>query len=221
MLLISCNIDTRPVGPEQRESRSVDIDKAERLRVRLRMPVGELNVRGGAQKLVEAEFAYNVADWKPDFHYRSGTAADLTVEQHGPTSTSGNAKNRWDLRFNDTIPVDLGVELGAGEARLDLGRVTLDELGIHMGAGTLDLDLRGAPKKDYSVRIQGGVGTATVYLPKDVGISATASGGIGDISVTGLKKRGDHYVNETYDQSTVRIRLDIKGGVGTIKLIAD
>ena len=90
-----------------------------------------------------------------------------------------------------------------------------------MGAGNLRLDLRGTPAKDYSVRIRGGVGDATVYLPKDVGITARATGGLGDISATGLRKSGDLYVNDSSETARVKIRLDIQGGVGSLKLIAE
>jgi len=115
----------------------------------------------------------------------------------------------------------LRIEFGAGEAQLNLGSLDLRSVDIQIGAGTLRLDLRGAPTKDYSVRIRGGVGEATVYLPKEIGISATAVGGIGDISVTGLRKSGERYVNDSYERAAVRIRLDIKGGVGSIRLIAE
>jgi predicted membrane protein len=111
--------------------------------------------------------------------------------------------------------------LGAGEGRLDLGDLNLRGVDVEMGAGTLVLDLRGNPTQDYSVRVRGGVGEATVHVPKDVGISATASGGLGSIQVTGLEKRGDRYVNDAEGRSGVRIRLDIVGGVGEIKLIAE
>jgi hypothetical protein len=211
-----------PAGPEQHESRSIDLDKAERVRAELKMPVGELEVRGGAPKLLDADFTYNVAAWKPDIRYSStGTAGDLILEQRGPTASSGNTKNRWELRFNDSVPLDLRVEFGAGEARLNLGSLNLRSVNIEMGAGTLGMDLRGAPRQDYSVRIRGGVGEATVHLPKDIGISAVASGGIGDISVTGLRKDGNRYVNDAYERAGVRIRLDIQGGVGSIRLIAE
>jgi hypothetical protein len=60
-----------------------------------------------------------------------------------------------------------------------------------------------------------------VHLPKEIGISATASGGLGNISVTGLRKSGDHYVNDAYERASVRIHLDIQGGVGSVKLIAE
>ena len=53
-----------------------------------------------------------------------------------------------------------------------------------LAPGEVDADLRGNPKRSYDVRINGGVGQATIHLPKSVGISATAVGGIGEINVT-------------------------------------
>ena len=52
------------------------------------------------------------------------------------------------------------------------------------------------------------------------GVIAKAQGGLGNVSARGLSKRGDHYVNSAYEESPVTIQLDIKGGIGEIKLIA-
>ena len=223
MALGACgSMETSPAGPEQHESRSVDLDKSERVRAELKMGSGELDVRGGAQKLLDADFTYNVAGWKPDVRYSStGDSGDLVVEQPKSSSSTGHAKNHWDLRFNDNVQLDLKTEFAAGEARLNLGGLNLRGLNIEIGAGTLRLDLRGKPAKDYSVRIRGGVGEATVYLPKNAGISASVSGGLGDVSVTGLRKSGDIYINDGAETAAAKIRLDIQGGVGSIKLIAE
>jgi hypothetical protein len=223
LALSACSgVITSPAGPEQRESRSVDLDKSERVRAELKMGTGELDVRGGSQKLLDADFTYNVPSWKPDLRYTSsGGTGDLILEQPGSTTSTGNTTNHWDLRFNDRTPLDLKVEFGAGEARLNLGSISLSAVNIEIGAGTLRLDLRGAPTKDYSVRIRGGVGEATVYLPKDVGIAANVTGGLGEISATGLRKNGDLYVNDSSQTAKTRIRLDIQGGVGSIRLIAE
>jgi hypothetical protein len=222
LILSSCWGNVTPTGPEQHESRSIDLDKSERVRAEIKMPFGELDLRGGAEKLLDADFTYNVPGWKPDIQYRPGApAGDLVLEQRGPKIARGNTKNRWDLRFNEKVPVDLRVQLGAGEARLDIGSLSLRSVELEMGAGTLRMDLRGTPSKDYSVRVRGGVGEATIYLPKDIGVSATVSGGLGEISVSGLRESGDRYVNDAYDRAAVRIRLEVQGGVGSIKLIAD
>lgn len=221
-IFINCGGRNEPAGPQEHESRSVDLDKAERVRAVIKMAFGELNVRGGADKLLNADFTYTGAALKPDVQYRSsGSAGDLTVETRAGSPSGGSLKNRWDLRLNDRVPIDLRVEFGAGEADMNLGTLSMRSAEITMGAGTLKLDLRGKPANDYSVRVTGGAGEAIVYLPKDVGVSARASGGLGDISVQGLRKRDENYVNDAWDRAGVRIRLDIQGGVGSIKLIAE
>ena len=67
----------------------------------LEIGAGELNLTGGADRLMEADFAYNVADWKPEVNYEvSGDTGDLSVQQgrgDGPTIT-GDARNEWNIR---------------------------------------------------------------------------------------------------------------------------
>jgi predicted membrane protein len=92
---------------------------------------------------------------------------------------------------------------------------------VEMGVGQLDLDLRGAPQRDYDVRIRGGVGEATIRLPRDVGVSAEANGGIGSVHTEGLRREGAHWVNDAYDRAKTTIHLDVQGGIGAINLISD
>ena len=223
LALTACgSINSTPAGPDQNESRSLDLDKSEKVRAELKMGAGELDVSGGAPKLLNADFTYNVPSFKPGLRYTSSAGTgDLILQQPGSSTSNGNTKNHWDLHFNDTVPLDLNVEFGAGEARLNLGSLSLRGLNVQMGAGTLRLDLRGTPAKDYSARIRGGVGEATIYLPASVGISASATGGLGEVVVTGLRKEGNLYVNDANQTAKVKIRLDIQGGVGSIKLIAE
>ena len=220
--MAGCTFHSERAGPDRTESRSIELDQSERVRVHLKIPAGELKVRGGAQKLMQANFTYNVEDWKPDVRYSSSAGAGvLDIEQHGSGHT-GNMTNRWDLSFNNTVPLDLRAELGAGTAEMDLGSLNLRSVDVSLGAGTVQLDLRGAPKQNYSVRIRGGVGEATVRLPKDIGVTARASGGLGGISTRGLHQNGNGaYENDAYEHAAVRIHLDIQGGIGAINLISE
>jgi len=221
VFLVGCEISTVPVGPTRHESQSVELDKSEMARVELRMGAGNVNIKGGSPKFVEADFTYNVASWKPEFRYTSsGIHGDLLIEQPSHSRVHGGSTNyTWDLRFNDEKPVDLTIHFGAGEADLSLGSMSLRSLDVEMGVGELKLDLRGNPKRSYDVRIRGGVGEATVYLPKDAGIEADAQGGIGGISAAGLRKEEGRYVNDAYGSAKTRIHLNIRGGIGAINLI--
>jgi predicted membrane protein len=104
---------------------------------------------------------------------------------------------------------------------LNLGDLTLRRANVEMGVGELKMDLRGAPKSDYEVNVRGGVGEATIYLPENVGIDAHVEGGIGDIRAPGLSKRDGRYVNDSYGRAKTTVRLDIRGGIGSINLISN
>lgn len=224
VLLAGCNFTPAITGPTEHETRSIDLDKAEMVRVELKMGAGELKVNGGSPKLMDADFTYNIPSWKPELRYSfTGVRGDLTIEQPGMNAAhTGKTKYVWDLRFNNDVPLDLMVHLGAGEGEMNLSSISLRSVDIEMGAGQLKLDLRGHPKRDYDVRMRGGVGEATIYLPKDVGISADVKGGIGSIDVQGLHKDDSgHYVNDAWEKAKVKIHLDVRGGVGEIKLIAE
>ncbi len=220
LLLTGC--EHAEVGPTQHESTHIDLDKSEMTRVELKMAAGELNVDGGAVKLADGEFTFNVAAWRPRVDYRStGVRGDLTIEQTEPLSGIGDTKNRWDIKLNDGVLMDLVANLGAGEARMNLGSLSLRNVELQMGAGEVKMDLRGNPKRSYDVRVNGGVGEATIYLPASVAIDATAQGGIGEIDVRGLEERNGHWVNPAKENSPVKIHVDVKGGVGQINIVAE
>jgi N-terminal domain of toast_rack, DUF2154 len=217
VLLAGC--DER-FGELQHESKVVELDKSELTRVDLKMSAGELHVQGGSPKLLEADFTYNVPGWKPQVEYHStGVRSDLEI--FNPPDAAPHGNNRWDLRLNDNVLMDVVTHLGAGEAHLNLGSLMLRSVEVNIGAGQMDLDLRGHPTRSYDVQVHGGVGQANVYLPASVGIIATASGGIGNINVRGLENRNGRWVNAAQELSPVTIRVNVSGGVGEIDLVAE
>lgn len=220
--LSGCVIETSR-GPTRHESRSIERESIQRLSVNLNIGAGDLRIRGGAQKLAQADFTYNVDAWKPEFQYEgTGSHGNLTISQPGHNhSHIGSIRYEWNLALNNDIPVDLIMHFGAGEAQLDLGSLALRSVEVEMGVGQLQMDLRGRPKHDYDVHIRGGIGEATVRLPGTVGVWAEGSGGIGEIRAEGLRRVGSHWVNDAYEDSKTRIHVDVRGGIGSIKLISD
>jgi predicted membrane protein len=202
--------------------KTIELDKTTADRVQIKMGAGTVNLRGGSSNLMDADFKYNVPGWKPIIKYEAnGDRGDLTIEQpSGQHSGLGNHVYTWDIQLNDQKPLSVNMEFGAGECNINAGTLTLESMDVNMGVGKMQLDLRGTPKKDYEVRIRGGVGEATIYVPTTVGVVANASGGLGAIDAKGLQKRGDRYVNDAYEKNAnVSVRLDISGGIGAIHLI--
>jgi hypothetical protein len=208
------------VGEPVHATKVLELDKSEMTRVELKLGAGELRVSGNSAKLLEADFDYNSPGWKPEVDYHStGVRGDIQISNSASTAPHGESK--WNLRFNDSVLMDLVVKMGAGEAHLNLGSLNLRSVAFNLGAGEVDVDLRGNPKRSYDVQINGGVGQATVHVPSSVAISATAVGGIGEINVRGLEKRGGRWINPLHENAPVTIRLDVKGGVGQIDLVAE
>jgi hypothetical protein len=209
------------VGKMHEESKSIDPKNAQSARAQLTMGAGELHITGGADQLMEADFSYNVSDWKPKVNYDvSGDTGELTVEQGSGEGVNlgADARNEWDISLNDEVPTDLVVQMGAGESDLDLDSLALTGVDLQMGAGKTTVDLSGDYAQSFDASIQGGVGEATVLLPSEVGVKAKAEGGLGKINAEGLQKVGDSYVNDAYGESDVNLSVDVKGGVGQINL---
>lgn len=207
---------------EVHQVESVERQSAESVRVRIEMGAGELKLSGGASKLLEADFDYSGAEGKPDVRYDvTGNQGHLTITQAGAGVHFGRTRNNWDMRLANDVPMELKIEMGAGQGSLRLGGLLLTKLDVEMGAGQATVDLTGNWKKDLDAKIEGGVGTATIRLPKNVGVRVHAAGGIGSINAHGLEREGDVYVNDAYGKSPVTLRLNVAGGVGTINLMPE
>jgi hypothetical protein len=201
------------------ESRSVALGAAKRVKVSLEMKAGELKITGGAQPLLDADFTYNVPRWKPEVKYEvNGDVGNLELKQPESGGALGNTRYEWDLRLNNKVPMQITADMGAGRATLMLGGLSLSKLELNMGAGETTVDLTGNWKNDFSGQINGGVGRATLRLPRDVGVRVVAEGGLGAINAHGLHKQGDAYVNDEYGKSPVTLNLEVAGGVGEINL---
>ncbi|HMD85129.1 MAG TPA: toast rack family protein [Terriglobia bacterium] len=216
-----CNLggDRVTTGETRKESKAVALGAAQSVRVSMSMKAGELKVEGGATDLLDADFTYNVPEWKPEVRYDvSGGVGNLEVEQSGSGASGGNTRNEWDVHLSSKAPMEMTVNMGAGRATLTLSGLALSRLELNMGAGETTVDLTGNWKKDLSAQIHGGVGRATIRLPRDVGVHVVAQGGLGSINASDFHKQGDAYVNDQYGKSPVTLQVEVEGGVGEINL---
>lgn len=206
------------------DHQTIDYGNASSANVDIQMPAGDLQVSGGAAKLLDADLNYNQAFGAPQFSYNVDAGeSDVVIRQpeqsnihFEPFGSGGD--NHWNVRLGNNVPMELKIEIGAGRGRLDLGSLPLTKLNLQMGAGSVTADLRGNWKNDLDAHIQGGVGSATILLPKNVGVEIHANGGIGSVNAHGLQKDGDRYVNDAYGKSPVTLELNIQGGIGSIDL---
>jgi len=201
----------------------LELQGAKSVRAELKMGAGQLNVNGGSGHLLNSRFMFD-RKWdspRVDYQVVDGKGHLEISQEQGGGIHFGPSDNTWDLNFNNDVPLELEVEMGAGQGNLKLRDMNVTDLQLHMGAGQVELDLTGERRSDLNVEIKGGVGQATIRLPRDVGVSAHAAGGLGSINASGMHKDGNEYRNDVYGKTTHRIRLDVEGGIGEIDLIQE
>lgn len=215
------------VGPTQTESQSIELGDADTAQVTIEMGVGELSVGGGAANLMDADFTYNVAEWKPEVAYeiRRGEG-QLNVSQPNISDVNGiptgDINYEWDLRFANDVPMSMSIDLGAGQSDLVLGDLYLTNLNVNVGVGETNIDLTGDWRESANINVQGGVGSTTVKLPNNAGVRVSTETGIGSVDVYGLIRNGDVYTNALYgEDAVVQLDITISGGVGAIRIDAE
>ena len=207
-------------GPIKETNHTVPADEIETAKVDLRMRAGELNCRGGSDQLMEARFLTTVESWVPDITYEvRGSRGILGLKQKKSKRFNlGKKKNIWELRFSDSIPLEMEMDLGAGTCRLDLTYIRLETLTIDIGVGELELRLPEDISDRVRVIVDGGIGSASIVIPEHVGARVEASGGLGSIDIDGMKKKGSKYFNNAFDYDKPYFDISIEGGIGSIEV---
>jgi N-terminal domain of toast_rack, DUF2154/Cell wall-active antibiotics response LiaF, C-terminal len=240
---LACSLPIQRTGQLQTKTETVERGAASSVDVEITMGAGELTVSGGAADLMDGEFTYNIDSWEPEVNYAvSGDQGRLTVRQP-EVEISGIPDNdvryTWDLQFTDETPLNMEINLGAGQSNIDLGTLSLGQLTMRSGAGDVTarlggsqlsqaditagvgkniLDLSGNWENDASIAVKAGIGDLTVIVPKDVGAIITVAVGLGDVNADGFRIQGDSYTNDAYGDSPVTLRVDIQRGVGQVTL---
>jgi len=197
----------------------VEPQRAKSAHAKLEMSAGQLTINGGSANLLEADFNYSDSYDEPRVEYSvADGVGQLSVSQDSRSVHIGHSENDWSLHFSKDLPLELKIDMGAGQGNLHLRDIPLTRLDLNIGAGQVDVDLTGDRKTDLTADIEGGVGQANIRLPKNVGVIVHASGGIGSIESHGLKHEGDTYTNDAYGKTPATIRLKVEGGIGQIVL---
>lgn len=225
IVLVACDNDSANsvnVGELQKESQTIELGSTEKATVTLEMGAGELRVKGGSAELVDADFTYNVALWKPIVTSSNGSVKITTPENTTINSISAKnldeMRNEWNIRLNDSVALDLAISLGAGSSTLNLAGLNLRSAAIETGAGETVLDLSGDWQHDATIEMDAGVGELRIIVPSDVGVSAEITKGLGTISADGFTKDGDTYTNSAHGSAAVTLTLNIDAGIGEITL---
>ena len=220
---ISCGLlNTTSVNDLRSEVQAIDLGPASTAKVLIEFGAGQLKVEGGADKLIEATFRYNVDDWKPQVSYNvNGSQGELVVNNRGDANklpVGLEVINEWGIRLNNGVPLDLEIHTGAGESTLDLSALEASNLRVEVGAGTTNLNLSGNWDHDVSADIHGGVGKLSIQLPADMGVRVHMDTALVNVTANGLIIEEGGYVNQAFGSAAHTLTLNLQAGVGSVIL---
>ncbi len=179
---------------------------------------GNIEIRGGATGLIEGDLDY--IGEAPKLQYRrSGSRAAVSVGGGLSGRRSGDAPPRWLLKFNDSIPVSLSIDAGAGRADLDFSTVKLTGLDMDMGAGQFRVTFG-----DHGIRtdvsIDTGASDITLVVPASAGVRVKVSGAAtgGNLEASGLTRSNGYWVSSNFGTAKSVIEVRVSSAVSRVNI---
>jgi hypothetical protein len=192
---------TLRVGTARRDdSRSLDEKSAGELRVGLtpRAPL-DLELHLGA---VKADL--DLSRLRIDHLKVESGASEATVRFDVP-----NAERMRALDF------DVGA---ASLTATRLANANADNIRVKAAVGSVDLDFGGSWSQDVELALDMQLGSASLRVPRDVGVRVDASRMLMGFEHDGLTKRGDAWYSDNWDSARYKLRVQSRMLVGRLEL---
>ena len=182
---------------------------------------GRLKVRGGSasDRLVEGQF-YHRGHEPETIANSQGNTMDVSLSRRGSSVGLGQRnRERWIVKLNESIPVNLTLDAGGAQVRLDLADIVLNKLDLETGAADIDVIL-GAKSSEITCDVNCGAASIDMVIPAGAGLridreSALSSFSTGDLE---LVEQGNLMETPDFDAHSVRILLKIESGVSSLRI---
>jgi hypothetical protein len=212
------------LGEPDKETASQNVtmpQDAERYAVDIDFSAGRVYLDGETRDLMDASFE-TPAGHGPRVDLSEGDTAELTVTSDRwtvPFGMSGNSQT-WRMSFNNRLPADFVIDLGAAQAELDFGGINLETLNLSGGAAQADLRF-GANVDQLTADIDMGAAGIKIRLPQGSAVRLDYDAGVSALDVPDdLRSRGDGmYETDGYADADRRILLNIDSGASDIEVL--
>lgn len=124
----------------------------------------------------------------------------------------------WDLGLTPAIPVDLEVNMGAGQADLNLNGLQLRSLDVNLAVGQTLVRL--PAKGQFNGAIKGAIGQITVVVPAGMAVRIHATPLLGErlVPASYLREGDDVFVSPDYEKADNRVELDLGLAIGQLQV---
>jgi hypothetical protein len=182
----------RQIAAGPLESKTLDVEQgdADRVQASVKFGGGRLDIRGGSDVLLKAEFVYNVDSLEPEITYDVQDKQGILLVEHETDpirldqlgrSVRGELRNEWTLSFAEGVPLDLRLDVGASAGEIELGGLAIENLDLTTGAADLRLGFeKPNPERLSSLHIYSGAAKLELHELGNANLDElTFDGGLG------------------------------------------
>jgi len=212
-----------PESAGETEEAVIPLAEATRGRIRLGHGAGRLQIDASASSgaLVSGSFAGGVQQKSR----RDGD--ELNVELRPPSGLFmpfpplwipfARGGLVWNVGLSKSVPLSLDIRAGAGEIRLDLTDLQVEELNVQTGASSAEVKLP-AHAGYTRVEAKGGLTSLKIEVPEGVAARIRATGGLAGISVDRSRFPRTGGVNQSpdYDSAQNKVDIHVTTGLGSL-----
>jgi hypothetical protein len=109
-----------------------------------------------------------------------------------------------------------------GAARFEatgLGNLNTANLEIRGGVGDIVLDFTGEWPADMRARIEMGLGSLTLRLPRGLGVQVNRGGALSSFDAQELVRRGSSYYSVGFDDATRKLTIALEASLGSTRIV--
>jgi hypothetical protein len=217
------------IAPKERvsEAGSIPLEGAQRAKIRFHHGAGRLTVRSGAEpgQLVTGTFVGGL-------DYKARVVGDeLNVEMSPrdrfvfPTVITpwlwrgGGGMLDWEVELAEDIPLEIRLNTGANEARLDLRDLKVTDLRLEVGASSNEVILPDDAGHTH-VRASAGAASLNFLVPEGVAARIWITGGLMGASVdrNRFPRTGKYYQSPDYDTAENKVDMTLEMGAGSLSV---
>ena len=219
ILLIAAPDVLAPSGTGGVDRITEPLEGVERASLKVDLAAGQLDISrlSDSSSLIEADLELATErkpTWKKD---QKGDRADMTLKyERGFQGWKGRV-DEWNLRLSPKVGFSLDVDVGAGEATIDLTGLDIRDLTVDAGAGQTTVIF--PDEGDFSATVDSGVGGLVLEIPEEMAARIRVDRGLSALDISRrFEKEGDVYLTDDWKTNENRVDLDVDIGVGVVTI---
>lgn len=132
-----------------------------------------------------------------------------------PFGTWAFDRRLWDVGLSPGAALDLQVDMGAGEAILDLTGLQLERVRVNMGLGRTEVWLPATGR--FEATLDGAIGETVIVIPDGLAVRLQGSTGLAARRLPeGYRQNGDVYTSPGFESAENRVELRVNQAMGAL-----